>query len=97
MIYNKINEKVYNPKGVIFLHYNCLIVDDEAALSESTCEYFNMFDVETYWVSNQKDCYDFLSNNTSDLILLDINLGETSGFEICKMLRQTSDILLHSM
>ncbi len=71
------------------MHYNCLIVDDEAALSESTCEYFNMFDVKTYWVSDQKSCYDFLENHTADVILLDINLGETSGFEICKKLRQT--------
>ena len=23
--------------------YDCLIVDDEEALSQSTCEYFNMF------------------------------------------------------
>lgn len=74
------------------MHYNCLIVDDETVLSESTCEYFNMFDVRTYWVSNQKDCDDFLLQNTADLILLDINLGETSGFEICKKLRRTSDI-----
>lgn len=51
-----------------------------------------MFDVKTYWVSNQKDCYDFLLHNTTDLILLDINLGETSGFEICKKLRQSSDV-----
>ncbi len=74
------------------MHYQCLIIDDETALSESTCEYFNMFDVNTYWVSNEKDCYSFLLNNTVDLILLDINLGESSGFEICKMLRRDSDI-----
>ncbi len=74
------------------MHYQCLIIDDEIALSESTCEYFNMFDVKTYWVSNEKDCYNFLLNNTVDLMLLDINLGESSGFEICKKLRRDSDI-----
>ncbi len=74
------------------MHYNCLIVDDETALSESTSEYFNMFDVKTHWVENQKDCYNFLNDNTVDLILLDINLGDESGYEICKKIRQTSDI-----
>ncbi len=74
------------------MHYNCLIVDDEIALSESTCEYFNMFDLKTYWVSSQKECYDFLTCNTADLILLDINLGNDSGFELCKKLRQVLDI-----
>lgn len=72
--------------------YDCLIVDDEEALSQSTCEYFNMFGVITFWVSDEKACFDFLSQNQADLILLDINLGKTSGFEICKRLRNTSNI-----
>jgi len=71
--------------------YDCLIVDDEEALSQSTCEYFNMFGLKTYWVKDKKTCFDFLKQNNTDLILLDINLGETSGFELCKMIRSTSD------
>ncbi|MDR7857379.1 response regulator transcription factor [Tissierella sp.] len=74
------------------MKYNCLIVDDEEALSESTCEYFNIFGVKTFWVSNEKDCFDFLMENKTDLILLDINLGESSGFEICKKLRNSTNI-----
>ena len=74
------------------MKYDCLIVDDEAALSESTCEYFNMFEVKTAWVANQKDCLDFLRKHTVGLILLDINLGNASGFELCKHLRKTTDI-----
>lgn len=72
--------------------YDCLIVDDEVALSKSTCEYFNMFGVNTYWAADEKACFDFLSGNKTDLILLDINLGQSSGFEICKRLRNTTDI-----
>ena len=71
--------------------YDCLIVDDEEALSQSTCEYFNMFGLKTYWVADEKACFDFLSKNKIDLILLDINLGQSSGFEICKKLRNTTD------
>lgn len=72
--------------------YDCLIVDDEEALSQSTCEYFNLFGVKTFWAANEKACFDFLSLNQTDLILLDINLGDTSGFKICKRLRSAMDI-----
>lgn len=72
--------------------YDCLIVDDEEALSQSTCEYFNLFGVKTFWAADEKACFDFLSQNKTDLILLDINLGKTSGFEICKRLRNTTNI-----
>jgi two-component system response regulator RegX3 len=72
--------------------YDCLIVDDEEALSQSTCEYFNMFGVKTFWAANEKECENFLKYNTTDLILLDINLGKTSGFAVCKKLRETTDI-----
>ena len=72
--------------------YDCLIVDDETALSESTCEYFNMFDVKTAWVATPQACKDFFTENTAGLILLDINLGDESGFDLCKHLRKTTDI-----
>jgi two-component system response regulator RegX3 len=78
--------------GKAMAEFDCLIVDDEAALSKSTCEYFNLFGLKTSWVSDEKACFDFLSGNTTSLILLDINLGQSSGFEICKKLRSTTDI-----
>lgn len=74
------------------MKYDCLIVDDEEALSQSTCEYFNMFGVKTFWAANEKECFDFFNHNKTDLILLDINLGESSGFEICRKLRNTTNI-----
>jgi len=73
------------------MKYDCLIVDDEVALSESTCEYFNMFDVKTAWVADQQACLDFFLENEANLILLDINLGDESGFDLCKRLRKTTD------
>ena len=72
--------------------YDCLIVDDEEALSQSTCEYFNMFGVKTFWAVDEKACFDFFAQDKTDLILLDINLGQSSGFEVCKKLRNTTDI-----
>jgi len=74
------------------MNYDCLIVDDEAVLAETTCEYFNMFEVKTAYVTSAAECEQFLRENETSLILLDINLGDTSGFELCKMLRKTTQI-----
>ena len=74
------------------MKYDCLIVDDEAALSQSTCEYFNMFGVSTAWMPDAESCLSFLRDNEPGLILLDINLGNSSGFDLCKKLRGTTDI-----
>jgi two-component system response regulator RegX3 len=74
------------------MHYNCLIVDDEAELAMMTCEYFQMFDVSCTYVESVKGCVDFLKDNQADMILLDINLGDGSGFALCKRLREESNI-----
>jgi len=74
------------------MNYDCLIVDDEVALSQSTCEYFNMFEVSAFWVADAESCMRFFQDNTADLILLDINLGDSSGFDLCKRLRETTNI-----
>jgi len=74
------------------MKYDCLIVDDEVALSQSTCEYFNMFGVRSFWASDANACMDFFRENETRLILLDINLGSSSGFDLCKKLRETINI-----
>jgi len=74
------------------MRYDCLIVDDEMVLAETTCEYFNMFDVHTAYVTSAEECESFLREHEASLILLDINLGDMSGFELCKKLRRTTQI-----
>ncbi len=74
------------------MKYDCLIVDDEELLSENTRDYFNTFGVNTAWTADAKACMDFFRENQADLILLDINLGTSSGFDLCKQLRETTDI-----
>jgi len=74
------------------MKYDCLIVDDEEMLSENTLEYFEMFDVKTAWVADEASCLAFFEEHETDLILLDVNLGETSGFDLCKHLRKTTSV-----
>ena len=71
---------------------DCLIVDDEIALAETTCEYFNMFEVKTAFVLSAEACERFLEEHEPSVILLDINLGNESGFDLCKKLRKTTQI-----
>lgn len=74
------------------MHINCLIVDDEQELAQATCEYFQMFDISSDYVTNAKDCEEFLENNKVDILLLDINLENDSGFKLCKRIREKSEI-----
>ena len=74
------------------MKYDCLIVDDEIELAEATSEYFNMFEVQTAYVSDSQGCMEFLQNNEVSLILLDINLENESGFDLCKKLRDITNI-----
>jgi len=73
------------------MNYNCLIIDDEIELSKMTQEYFEMFEVSCAVVSTADDCLEFLKENSADVFLLDINLGNESGFTLCKTLREKYD------
>ena len=74
------------------MRYDCLIIDDEKELCNNTAEYFNMFDVKTAAVYSSAEAEAFLKDNETALVLLDINLSDGSGFELCKKIRQTLNI-----
>ena len=74
------------------MKFNCLIVDDERVLADSTAEYFNLFGVNTVAVYGADECLNFFKENTAELILLDINLDDGSGLDLCRRLRETTSI-----
>ncbi|MBR5057741.1 MAG: response regulator transcription factor [Clostridiales bacterium] len=74
------------------MHYSVLIVDDELELSEYTSKYFNMSGVSATYVTDKDSALEFFNENTCSLILLDINLGEDSGFELCQMIRAKMNV-----
>ena len=78
--------------GGLVMHYNCLIVDDETELAKMTAEYFEMYNVKTQYVESAVSCFDFLEKNETDLILLDINLKDGSGFNVCRKIREEKQI-----
>lgn len=72
--------------------YDCFIIDDEKLLADSTAEYFGLFGLETAVAYSVSECRSFFRENWARLLLLDINLGDGSGFELCKELREATDI-----
>ncbi len=74
------------------MNYDCLIIDDEKLLADSTAEYFNIFGVKTTVAYTAEECREFFRENSAQLLLLDINLGDSSGFELCKELREKTKI-----
>lgn len=74
------------------MKYDCLIVDDEKELANNTCDYLNMFNIKSYACYSKSEYEEFFKNNSASLVLLDINLGDGTGFDICKEIRQDKDI-----
>ena len=72
--------------------FKVLMVDDDEVIAGSTAEYFNMFDVRTAYVTSFDEAVMFLEKNQVSLLLLDINLGDKSGFDLCRKIRESYDM-----
>lgn len=72
--------------------YKVLMIDDDEMIATATAEYFNMFGVKTSYVTSYADAVAFLEEHDVSLLLLDINLGEKSGFELCRKIRENYDL-----
>lgn len=69
-----------------------LIVDDETELAGIIAEMLNGCGYETDIAESAAAAYDLLTGKVYHLILLDINLPDGTGFEICRDLRDNSHI-----
>ena len=74
------------------MKYQCLMIDDDSTIAETTAEYFNIFDIKTAYVNSYEETVAFLQEHQVSLLLLDINLGDRSGFELCKQVRAEYDM-----
>ena len=73
-------------------NYKVLMIDDDTMIAMATAEYFNMFGVKTAYVTSYEEAVGFLGRHQVSLLLLDINLGEKSGFDLCKKVRENYDL-----
>lgn len=69
-----------------------LIIDDDEDLSLIICDMLESYGYQVSHAENAEAAFAMLSENRYHLVLLDINLPETTGFEICKELREVSSV-----
>lgn len=69
-----------------------LIVDDDKDLSFIISEMLESYGYRVTTAETGEQAFELLTDNTYHLILLDINLPDTTGLELCKELRQVSQV-----
>lgn len=74
------------------MNKNILIVDDDEDLSFIISEMLESYGYQVSCAESGTKAFEILSEHPFHLILLDINLPETTGFELLKELRRVSDV-----
>lgn len=69
-----------------------LIIDDEEELSFIISEMLESYGYKVSAAASGEEALELIAEKSFHLILLDINLPDTTGLELCRELRRTSDI-----
>lgn len=67
-----------------------LFIDDDADFLESNRLYFCRKQYEVFCADNPGDAISLLASTAVDCIILDIDMPEITGFEVCQKIRNTS-------
>lgn len=73
-------------------HNDILIIDDDEDLSLIISDMLEAYGYKVTCAASGAEAYELLENNVYSIILLDINLPEGDGFEVCQNLRRVSDV-----
>jgi len=73
------------------LQSSVLIVDDIAENLQVLGNILNELDIEFSYATSGKEALEAVSFNKPDLILLDVNMPEMTGFEVCEILKKNPD------
>jgi len=71
---------------------DCFVIDDDANIASTICEYFRLFDLSCEYAADYASGLSAITEKQPSVVLLDINLGKRTGFELCKKLRETSEV-----
>ena len=72
--------------------WKILIVDDDQALSDITKDMLESYDYEVEQAGSVDEAFTLLTDKRYDLIILDINLPDGTGFDVCEELREVSSV-----
>ncbi len=68
------------------------IVEDDEVIREELKSFLEKYGYDVYTPTNFEDIINYIKNNSTDLILLDINLPFFDGYHICKEVRKFSEV-----
>ena len=69
-----------------------LLIDDDEKLAGPLAEYFTRFDMTLTAASHPRIGLQKLTEETFDLVILDVMLPDIDGFEVCRQIRRSSDV-----
>lgn len=69
-----------------------LVIDDEEAIGNVIKDYLEAQGYEVFWAEDGLSAIDTARRVNPDLIILDLMLPGKSGFDVCKEIRQVSDV-----
>jgi DNA-binding response OmpR family regulator len=72
--------------------YRVLMIDDDAALNALLVEYFERFEHVLITATTAAEGRRRLRNDEPDLLILDVMLPDADGMELCRTIREESDI-----
>ena len=71
--------------------FQILVVEDDADLNRTVCTFLNNSGYEATGCLNATDAYDAMYDKTFDLIVSDIMMPNTDGFEFAKTVRSLNE------
>ena len=74
------------------MDYKVLLVDDDKDLSFIISETISKYGYKTTLAYSVQMAYEILEKNKFDVIILDINMPDSTGFEICNEIRKNSNV-----
>lgn len=89
MIYNNI---VFFLKGSYLMYNKILIVEDDKSINDILYHTMKSEGYLPYSAFSLKEANTYLSSDLPDLILLDLNLPDGSGFDLCKYINSNYSI-----
>lgn len=69
-----------------------LLIDDDKRLGGLLADFFSRYDLELCSATHPEEGLKLLATAAPDLVILDVMLPDTNGFDVCRTIRKTSSI-----